>query len=103
MAKRTYKFTDKKHTKKGISSTVLGLVSIGMLAIGVGMAYRTFGNAGNVAGLLGILSMLAAILGFFLAIRGFQEDDVYYLFSQIGMVLNGALFILWILIFVVGM
>ena len=33
----------------------------------------------------------------------FREDDVYYLFSQIGMIVNGSLFILWTLIFVAGM
>lgn len=103
MKKRTYKFTDKKHTKQGVLSSLLGAAALILLAIGVWMAYRTSGNAASGAGLLGLLSMLASIVGFILAIQGFREDDVYYLFSQIGMIVNGALFILWTLIFVAGM
>ena len=103
MKKRSYKFTDKKHTKQGICSTLLGLAALILLSVGVGMAYQTFGNARSMAGLLGLLSMLASVLGFVLAIQGFREDDVYYLFSPIGMIVNGSLFILWTLIFVAGM
>jgi hypothetical protein len=56
-----------------------------------------------VTGLLGLLSMLTAAVGFFLALQGFHQEDAYYLFSQVGLLLNGLLFILWVLIFVVGM
>ena len=103
MARRSYKFTDKKHTKQGILSTVMGIISLLLLSAGVWMAYQMSGNAGSVTGLLGLLSMLIAAVGFFLALQGFHEEDAYYLFSQVGLLLNGLLFILWVLIFVVGM
>lgn len=103
MARRAYKFTDKKHTKLGIFSTVMGIVSLVLLSVGIWMAYQMSGNAGSVTGLLGLLSMLTAAVGFFLALQGFHQEDAYYLFSQVGLLLNGLLFILWVLIFVVGM
>ena len=52
---------------------------------------------------MGILSFLASITGFVLAVRGFQEEDVYYLTSQVGAVLNGVLFIGWVLVCMIGM
>jgi len=103
MARRSYKFTDKKHTKQGMVSSGLGLLALLMMALAVFMAYRLSGNAGSYTGLLGLLSMLFSAVGFVLAVKGFQEEDAYYLFSQIGAFLNGALFILWVLIFIIGM
>ncbi len=52
---------------------------------------------------MGFLSMAFSIIGFVLGARGFQEEDVYYLFSKIGIGMNGILFVLWVLIFIAGM
>ena len=103
MAKRSYKFTDKKHTRQGIVSSLLGMVSLILLTAGLAVAYGMAGGAGPSAALMGFLSMAFSIIGFALGARGFQEEDVYYLFSKIGIGLNGILFILWVLIFVAGM
>ena len=103
MAKRSYKFTDKKHTKQGIASSVLGIAALVLLTAGVLLAYRMAGEAGAAAGLMGFLSLIFSILGFVLGIRGFREDEVYYFFSKVGVGLNGILFILWMLIFIAGM
>lgn len=103
MAKRSYKFTDKKHTKQGIISSILGLAALILLAAGIITAYGMEGGAGPSAALMGFLSMAFSIIGFVLGARGFHEEDAYYLFSKIGIGLNGVLFILWVLIFVAGM
>lgn len=103
MAKRSYKFTDKKHTKQGLASTAFGAAALLLLGIALWMAFRQSGAAGSIIGFLGLWSMLFSAAGFVLGTRGFREEDVYYLFSQIGVVLNGALFILWVLIFIAGM
>lgn len=103
MRTRTYKFTDKKHTRQGMASSSLGFLALLFMAFALFMAFRSSGRAGTYTGLLGLLSMILSAAGFVMAIKGFQEEDVYYLFSQIGMFLNGGLFVLWVLIFIVGM
>jgi len=103
MARRSYKFTDKKHTRAGIASSVLGVLALLLLNIGISMAYRSAGNAGSFAGLWGVFSLLGSVAGFVLGVRGFREEDAYYLFSQIGVGLNSILFIAWMLIFIMGM
>lgn len=103
MARRTYKFTDKKHTRQGMASTALGMAALLLMIVSIFMAYQRSGNAGSFAGLWGLFSMLGSGAGFVLGVRGFQEEDVYYLFSQIGVTLNGVIFVLWILIFTMGM
>lgn len=103
MARRNYKFTDKKHTRQGLASLALGLVSLILTAVSLSMAYRLSGGAGSVTGLMGILALICSITGFVLAVRGFQEDDVYYISSQIGAVLDGVLFIGWAIVGMIGM
>lgn len=103
MARRNYKFTDKKHTKQGLASSALGLLALGLTAVSLLISYQKAGEAGSVTGLLGLLSMLAAAVGFTLAVRGFREEDVYYLTAQTGVVINGVLLILWALVCVIGM
>ena len=103
MARRTYKFTDKKHTKQGMASTALGVAALLLLCVAFWMAFEKAGRAGSFIGLWGLFSLLGSVVGFVLGIRGFQEEDAYYLFSRIGVILNGVLFILWMLVFIVGM
>ena len=102
MAKRNYKFTDKKHTRQGLASLGLGAAALILTAVSLSMAYRLSGQAGSAVGLMGMLALLCSITGFVLAVRGFQEE-VYYISSQAGAVLDGILFIGWAVIGIIGM
>ena len=75
MARRSYKFTDKKHTKQGLLSVACGGGALILTAVSLSLAFRMAGQAGSVVGLLGIFAMMASAAGFVLAIRGFQEED----------------------------
>ena len=92
MARRSYKFTDKKHTKQGLLSVACGGVALILTAVSLSLAFRMAGQAGSVVGLLGIFAMMASAAGFVLAIRGFQEEDVYMISSQVGVVLDDCFF-----------
>lgn len=103
MARRNYKFTDKRHTRQGLMALALGVLSLVLTAASLLLAYQKSGEAGSIVGLMGIFALLFSIAGFVLAIRGFQEEDVYYISSQIGAVLNGLLFIGWAFVCMIGM
>ena len=103
MARRNYKFTDKKHTRRGPGSLVLGALSLILTILSLSLSYRMSGEAGSIVGLMGIFALLFSITGFVLAVRGFREEDVYYITSQIGAVLDGVLFIGWALVYMIGM
>lgn len=103
MAKRSYKFTDKKHTRQGIVSSLLGIIAFVLLVAGLLISYHMFGAGGPYVGLMGFLSLIFSVMGFVLGARGFHEEEVYYFFSKIGVGLNGILFVLWMLIFIEGM
>ena len=80
-----------------------GGVALILTAVSLSLAFRMAGQAGSVVGLLGIFAMMASAAGFVLAIRGFHEEDVYMISSQVGVVLDGLLFILWAVVCVIGM
>ena len=103
MVRRSYKFTDKKHTKQGLLSVDCGGTALILTAASLSLAYQRSGQAGSIVGLLGVFAMLASVVGFVLALRGFQEEDVYVISSQIGVVVDGLLFILWAMVCVIGM
>ena len=131
MVRRSYKFTDKKHTKQGLMSVACAAASliftgisleiaygksgqagsiVGcggtaliLTAASLSLAYQRSGQAGSIVSLLGVFAMLASVVGFVLALRGFQEEDVYVISSQIGVVVDGLLFILWAMVCVIGM
>ena len=103
MAKRSYKFTDKKHTVKGLASLACAVFAAVVTIYVIFWAFRESGNAGSVAGLLGLLAMLACAAGFVLALQGLHEEDVYYITAYVGAGVDGVLLIIWIMICVVGM
>ena len=103
MVRRSYKFTDKKHTKQGLLSVVCGGTALILTAASLSLVYQRSGQAGSIVSLLGVFAMLASVVGFVLALRGFQEEDVYVISSQIGVVVDGLLFILWAMVCVIGM
>ena len=103
MARRSYKFTDKKHTKQGLASVACGVAALALTGTALMLAFRGAGQAGSIVGLMGLLAMLLSVEGFVLALRGFQEEDVYVISSQVGVVLDGLLFILWAVVCVIGM
>lgn len=103
MARKSYKFTDKKHTRQGLLSMAFSGAALILTIAALILAYRTGGGAGSVAGLLGLLAMAGSAAGFVLALQGFREEDVYYLSARIGVSVSGVLFILWALVCVIGM
>ena len=65
-----YRFTHKKHTYKGIMSTLLGIINVGAL---ITVVYRTFlagGSAGANESSTVFLTMIMAFVGIILGIVG---------------------------------
>ncbi len=85
---RKYIFTDKRETRKGIMSTVFGLLSLFSVVYSV---YQTFLNQGEALvkyGVAVLLSLIFALVGIVLGILSRMEQDQFYVFSWIGIVLN---------------
>ena len=86
--RRNFIFTNKKHTKRGIMSTILGIISLVSLFMAVYRTYLLKGEAGFNMGLVGFLAMIFAVIGIGLGYFGRIEQDRYGLFAYVGLILN---------------
>ena len=85
---RKYIFTNKKEAKKGIMSAVLGIIALVSLFFAV---YETFRNQGQALvkyGVAALFALLFALAGIVLGIMSKMEEDRFYLFSYLGIILN---------------
>lgn len=99
---RSYKFTNKKHSKGGVRSSIAGTVSLICTISAILGAYASKGNAGTYLALLGTIAIAAGIYGAFVGNQSFKEEECYYLFSRIGTVVNVILVIFWIAVVGIG-
>ncbi|MBR5579100.1 MAG: hypothetical protein IKW28_08925 [Lachnospiraceae bacterium] len=86
--KRSFIFTNKRHTRRGIMSSILGIISLVSLVIAVYQTYQAAGQAGDNLGLVGFVSLVFAITGIGLGYFGRLEQDRFRLFAYLGLVLN---------------
>ena len=85
---RKYIYTNKKESKKGIMSAVLGIIALVSLFFAV---YETFRNQGQALvkyGVAALFALLFALAGIVLGIMSKMEEDRFYLFSYLGIILN---------------
>ena len=100
--KKSLRFSGRRHSRGGVISTVMA--GIGWLIFAALCVYSsaTGGNAAAVAGIIGILDAVFALTGMVIAFRGFYERDVYYVMPAVGVVINGVLFVLFFVLYLMG-
>ncbi|MFP3156036.1 DUF6142 family protein [Lachnospiraceae bacterium ZAX-1] len=97
-----YKFTEKRHSVKGVSAFAMAFFSI---ALGIAVMVLSFQNRGreNVyLGGVGILSMMVAVFSLLPAISGLREENSYKLFPILGMVFGLFAAGGWVSVYLVG-
>ncbi|MCC8163664.1 MAG: DUF6142 family protein [Lachnospiraceae bacterium] len=86
--KSELEFDEKKHSRPGIISSVLGVLVLLADVIVLVMAYMQSGQAGKIIGVTGFLAMWVALVGLFYGVRGLRETETKRLFSRLGFWLN---------------
>lgn len=102
MSRHKYKFTNKHNTTGGIVAFLLGIMAAGLMVWAVYMAYRDRGNSGTDMGLIGTLSFFVSTVGLLLGLSSFKEEDKFYLFSWIGTILCGIIWLMLCAVVVIG-
>lgn len=88
MKKNSYMFTNKQHTRKGIMSTILGVISLATLGYAIVMSYLKSGDIPIQYGAAAMLVMFFAFAGVALGVISKTERDKFYLFTYLGIILN---------------
>lgn len=100
--KISYKFTEKTHSKRGIQSLVMAMISI---AIGISVVIISFENAGNASvytGSAGIFSLILSLWALIMGMKSLKEEDTYKIFSGLGTAFSAIGFLSWLAIYIVG-
>ena len=86
--KRSYIFTNKKHSNRAIMSTILGVISTASLAAVIYLSYTKKGDAPTGYGVTGLLVVIFSVIGLILGALTAREKDMYKLFPCLGILLN---------------
>lgn len=85
---RKYIYSNKKHTEKGIFSTILSLLSFIALLLMMILSYAYGGDISASFGAVAFLCTLFSAIGIILGVIGKNEPEKFYLFAYIGIVWN---------------
>lgn len=94
--RRSYKFTEKTHSKKAIISFGLAAVTLVMYFVFVYLSYQAAGQLSAYYGAFGVLAMLVAIVSVGLSITTLKEEDSFTLFPRMAMITSILSALLWI-------
>lgn len=81
-------FTSREHTKKGIMSTILGILASITLGTAVYQAYLTGGVSSPRYGAAALLAIIFMVTGMGLGIWSTIEKDKFRLFTVLGIFVN---------------
>lgn len=100
--RRGYKFTNKKHPTRAVTSTALGVIALVAYIVSIVLATKGRGVVGNQIGLSTLLGFLYACIGLYLAIASRFEKEKYYLFCYVGMAVNFLVIVMAIVTLYLG-
>lgn len=98
-----FTFSDKVHPTKAIIGVVVACVVLVALGILFYVSSRSGGNAGVWIGSMGVALFFLALIGFILSVMGFEQQEIYYTFPIIGILLNGFLGVFILLLYIIGL
>ena len=92
---RSYKFTKKKHSVRGLIAFGLACVILMIYGIFIYLSYKDGGNLSVYYGGAGVLVMLASVVTLVIAILSLKEENSFQLFPRIAVGLSGLSVFCW--------
>lgn len=100
--RETIQFSGRRHTRSGVLSAAVGLVAIiGFITTCI-ISGIYGGEGGLLIGIAGILLFVLSLFGFILSYKALKQRDIFYRFPMIGMITNGIMLIVFMIIYILG-
>lgn len=97
-----YKFTEKKHSKKGIAAFIAALVILALYIVFLILAFRGNGSLSTYYGSAGVFAMLGAVITLILAIQSMREENSFQFFPRLALLVSFFASVCWISTYVMG-
>lgn len=97
-----FKFTEKKHSKKGIFATVLGAALVALYFAFVVLAFRSDGTLSMYFGSAGVLAVFGVIFDLVLAAGSLKEENSFPFFPRLALVLALIAAVCWLGTYIMG-
>ena len=97
-----YKFAKKEYAQKGILSSILAGVTLGLFIISCFLSFCFRGAAGVYVGGLALTAILLSVYGFYIGMSGFSEKGCSHAFCISGAIANGVMMVIWLALFLIG-
>ena len=94
--RRSYKFTEKKHSKRAIISFGLAAATLVTYLVFVYLSYQAAGQLSAYYGAFGVLAMLVAIVSVGLSITTLKEENSFAFFPRMAVITSVLSSFLWI-------
>lgn len=100
--KKHYKFTGKKHSKRGMLACALAAASLFVLIYLVMLSFWQDGQGSAYLGGIGILALFVALAAFVQAVKSLREEDTFRGIPLVSMLLSVLAAGAWIALYTVG-
>lgn len=100
--KEVFKFSDKKHSVRGLISLAMGILSCVCLLVLFSISSLSAGNGGLILGVVGLAMCFFSIIGAIVGVKACKEKEIYYNAPIIGLILNGFLSVIYLILYMLG-
>lgn len=94
--RRSYKFTEKRHSKKAMVSSALAVMSLICYLVFIYLSYRAGGQLSAYYGGFGVLAMLVAVVALGLSFTTVKEENSFQFFPRMAVIISVLSTLLWI-------
>lgn len=100
--RRSYKFTEKTHSKRAIVTSAMAGSSLIMYFVFIYLSYSVGGALSTYYGGFGFLAMMIAIVALGLSIPTLKEEDSFVLFPRLALGASVLATVLWVGTYIQG-
>lgn len=100
--RKSYKFTEKTHSKQAIVAVVLAGISFVMYLVFIYLSYDGGGTLSAYYGGFGFMAMIMGIVALFMSIPTLKEEDSFTLFPRWALCASILSTICWVGTYILG-
>lgn len=100
--RRSYKFTEKSHSKRAIAAFVGAVILLILYLVFVYLAYKRPDGLSTYYGSIGVMAMLLSVVSFVVSITSFGEEDSFQMFPRLALITSMLSCVCWIGTYIMG-